>query len=308
MPTPIISIVLPTYNGSRYIRKSIESCLQQTFKDFELIIVNDCSTDNTVNIVNEYCSKDSRVKLINNNFNKKLPLSLNIGFEQAQGKYFTWTSDDNYYAPEALEKMIQILETDHSIDLVYTDYYIVDENDRVRGERKFGNVHESFNKWLGAGACFLYKREIHRLNNGYNPAAFLIEDYDFFVRAFVKCNFFYLQTPKLYYYREHSASLTGTQSFAVNFISKIFLERNLTDLEKKLSPEELSLVYRKLAVYYSVNMNNHRKYEEYLHKLRTLSLMKGIITVFYVLFKKIMYSIIIGTLGFYYLFKPRQKK
>lgn len=308
MPTPIISIVLPTYNGSRYIRKSIESCLEQTFKDFELIIVNDCSTDNTVNIVNEYCSKDSRVKLINNNFNKKLPLSLNIGFEQAQGKYFTWTSDDNYYAPEALEKMIQILETDHSIDLVYTDYYIVDENDRVRGERKFGNVHESFNKWLGAGACFLYKREIHRLNNGYNPAAFLIEDYDFFVRAFVKCNFFYLQTPKLYYYREHSASLTGTQSFAVNFISKIFLERNLTDLEKKLSPEELSLVYRKLAVYYSVNMNNHRKYEEYLHKLRTLSLMKGIITVFYVLFKKIMYSIIIGTLGFYYLFKPRQKK
>lgn len=308
MQSPLISIVLPTYNGSRYIRKSIESCLQQTFRDFELIIVNDCSTDNTLDIIKEYASKDNRVLLVNNEFNKKLPLSLNTGFEKAKGKYFTWTSDDNYYAPGALEQMIKILETNSSVDLVYTDYYIVDENDNITGTRIFGDVSQSFNKWLGAGACFLYKREIHFANNGYNPAAFLIEDYDFFVRSFMKFNFFYLQTPKLYYYREHSASLTATQNFAVNYISKIFLERNLAGLEKKLSPKELSLVYRKLAVYYSVSMNNTGKYKEYLNKLRKLSLQQTVVTVFYVFAKKIMHTLVLGFTGIFHLLKLLFKK
>lgn len=303
MPAPLISIVLPTYNGSRYIRKSIDSCLQQTFKDFELIIVNDCSTDDTLNIINDYCAKDPRVKLINNEFNKKLPLSLNTGFRKAEGKYFTWTSDDNYYAPNALERMVQVLEANSSIDLAYADYYIVDENDKVVGERIFGDVYESFNKWLGAGACFLYKREIHRANNGYNPAAFLIEDYDFFVRAFMKFNFFYLRTPQLYYYREHSASLTATQNFAVNFISKIFLERNLAGLEKKLSIKELGLVYRKLAVYYAVSMNNPGKYKEYLTKLRSVSLKRTLITVLYVFFRKLYLAFLVGITGIFHSLK-----
>ncbi|HXL56803.1 MAG TPA: glycosyltransferase family 2 protein, partial [Chitinophagaceae bacterium] len=103
MLQPAISIVLPTYNGSKYIRTSIESCLNQTFTDFELIIVNDCSTDNTASIIEEYAAKDSRIIIIHNAFNKKLPLSLNTGFDIAKGKYHTWTSDDNYFAPNALE-------------------------------------------------------------------------------------------------------------------------------------------------------------------------------------------------------------
>lgn len=308
MSDPLISIVLPTYNGSRYIRKSIESCLQQSFRYFELIIINDFSTDNTPDILKEYSSKDSRVIIVNNEFNKKLPLSLNTGFEKAKGKYFTWTSDDNYYAPGALEKMVGILEDNPSIDLVYADYYIVDENDKIIGTRTFGDVYQSFNKWLGAGACFLYKREVHKTNNGYNPAAFLIEDYDFFVRAFMKFNFFYLQTPDLYYYREHSASLTSTQNFAVNYISKIFLERNLGGLERKLSLQELSLTYRKLAVYYAVNMNNPVKYKEYLLKLRALSLKQAMVTVLYVFFKKLIHTFVLGFTGFFYLLKILFKK
>src|ERR1017187_1387375 len=102
---PVISIVLPTYNGSKYIRTSIDSCLHQTFPNFELIIVNDCSTDDTASIVEEYVAKDDRIKIIHNIQNKKLPLSLNKGFEIAKGKYFTWTSDDNYYAPHALQTL-----------------------------------------------------------------------------------------------------------------------------------------------------------------------------------------------------------
>ncbi len=308
MANPAISIVLPTYNGSKYIRKSIESCLQQTFTNFELIIVNDCSSDNTLFIINEYALKDERIKIINNEYNKKLPLSLNKGFDNAEGGYFTWTSDDNYYAPEALQKMFDVLQNNKTADLIYTDYYIVDENDKITGTRKFGDVNKSFNQWLGAGACFLYKKEIHSENNGYNPAALLIEDYDFFTRAFIKFQFVYLPIPDLYYYREHSASLTEQHRITVNDISKIFLERNLNGLETKLPPYEKSLVYRKLAVYYAVTKSNRIKYKEYLNKLRQTSLSQVFVTVLYVFAKKTMHTLLIGFSGIFYFFQLLFKK
>jgi glycosyltransferase involved in cell wall biosynthesis len=308
MPQPIISIVLPTYNGSKYIRKSIESCLLQSFTNFELIVVNDCSTDDTLSIVQEYAKEDVRIRIINNEFNKKLPLSLNAGFEKAKGQYFTWTSDDNFYGPEALKTLYHTMHGDSSIDLVYTDYYIIDENDKVTGTRNFGDVNKSFNRWLGAGACFLYKKEVHWANNGYNPAAFLIEDYDFFCRAFMRFNFKYLPTPEHYYYREHGGSLTAAHKITVNDISKIFLERNLPGLEKKLTPHEIGLVYRKLAVYYAVTKSHPPKYYQYLSKLRNVSLSQVLISVIYVFFKKTANAILIGFSGIFYFLKLLFKK
>ena len=104
---PKVSIVLPTYNGEEYIRQSIDSIRNQTFEDWELIIVNDYSTDGTSLIIREYEKKDSRIIVIENSENKKLPASLNIGFRSATGKYFTWTSDDNRYLPNALQCMVE---------------------------------------------------------------------------------------------------------------------------------------------------------------------------------------------------------
>src|SRR4051794_21032964 len=100
---PLVSIVLPTYNRAHLLKRSIETCLNQTLIDIELIVVNDCSTDNTKEIVEAYKAKDARICLITNEKNLRLPASLNKGFENAKGKYFTWTSDDNLYAPNALE-------------------------------------------------------------------------------------------------------------------------------------------------------------------------------------------------------------
>jgi glycosyltransferase involved in cell wall biosynthesis len=298
MSSPLISIVLPTYNGSRYIRTSIESCLQQTFTDFELIVVNDCSTDMTASIVEEYRKKDARISLINNEFNKKLPMSLNTGFGQARGKYHTWTSDDNYYAPQALQMMADVLENDAKIDLVYTDYSLVDDRDQVTGTRTFNNIYDGFTDWLGCGACFLYKAEVFGANNGYNPAAFMIEDYDFFMRAFLRFNFHYLPRYDLYFYREHDASLTATQGDMVNDLAKIMLERQLPLLEKKLPAMQMALVYRKFAVFNAVQKNNAVKYRKYLEKLWTISRKQALITVLYVPVKKMMHTILLSLAGF----------
>ncbi|RZJ99977.1 MAG: glycosyltransferase [Flavobacterium sp.] len=297
MNTPFISIVLPTYNGSRYIGQSIESCLAQSFHNFELIIVNDCSTDNTLEIINEFAKADARVVVINNTFNKKLPLSLNTGFEVARGDYYTWTSDDNFYSKDALATMINVCEHDNTIDLVYADYTLIDENGKITGSRTFGDINKSFSKWLGCGACFLYKKSVHQQNNGYRPEAFLIEDYDFFVRAFAQNKFYYLPNTDLYFYREHSASLTSTQNTFINDVSKMFLEKNLMALERKLPKYEAGLLYRKFAVYYAVQKNNIEKYKTYLAKLNGVSKTEMYKTVFYVLLQKTKDAFVVSISG-----------
>ena len=311
MEVPLISIVLPTYNGARYLRTAVDSCLSQTFTDFELIIVNDCSTDETGRIADEYRQKDARVRVIHNAFNKKLPLSLNTGFEQARGKYHTWTSDDNYYAPEALESLMKAMSADEKTDLVYTDYCLIDEEGKVFGKRKFNNIYDGFTEWLGCGACFLYKAEIFTANKGYNPGAFLIEDYDFFMRAFLRFNFTYLPRYDLYYYREHPSSLTSTQGDVVNDLAKMMIERQLAGLEARLPSEQLALLYRKFAVFNAVRKNNSKKYKLYLGKLWKMSKGQTLVTIFYVPVMKLMHTVVVSAAGFAglsgFIFKKKDK-
>lgn len=80
-----VSIVLPVYNGEVYLRQAIESVLAQTYENWELIIVDDCSTDGSPAIMDEYAGWDARIKVVHNKENQKLPESLNIGFRQAEG-------------------------------------------------------------------------------------------------------------------------------------------------------------------------------------------------------------------------------
>jgi glycosyltransferase involved in cell wall biosynthesis len=83
----MISVIMPVYNGEKYLRQSIESVIQQTYKDWELIIVNDCSIDNSRNIMQSYADTDSRIRIVDNGSNLKLPMSLNAGFRQAKVSY-----------------------------------------------------------------------------------------------------------------------------------------------------------------------------------------------------------------------------
>ena len=86
---PKISVILPTYNGERWLAESIKSVIDQTEHNWELIIVNDCSKDNTLKIAQSFAERDKRIFVISNEVNKKLPATLNIGFSYAKGKYLT---------------------------------------------------------------------------------------------------------------------------------------------------------------------------------------------------------------------------
>lgn len=203
---PLISIILPVHNGRKYLKQAIESCLNQTYRNLELIIVDDGSTDNSLLIASEYQANDSRVKIISNGKNLTLPVSLNIGHKQANGDFITWTSDDNIYQKDALDKLHQTMIKE-GVDIVYSDYLVIDDEDKLVGQARLKDIE--FLLFYGViGACFLYKREVYSRNNGYNENLFLVEDYDFWLRALKHSSYFKIENPGYYFYRYHYNSLT----------------------------------------------------------------------------------------------------
>lgn len=205
----LISIVLPIYNGETYMRQSIDSVLAQTYPNWELLIVDDGSTDRTAEIAREYEEKDPRIHYHKNEQNLRLPRTLNRGFSLAKGDYLTWTSDDNYYYPTALETMLTGLQNTGrdfafaSCDIINGDGEIV-ECIMVSEQAKKSIVGSN-----PVGACFLYSRAVYETVGDYDPELTLVEDFDYWQR--ICMHYVPLCIPeKLYAYRWHDAALTST--------------------------------------------------------------------------------------------------
>ena len=112
---PKISLIMSVYNGEDYLVEAIESVLNQTFKEFELIVINDCSTDSTGEILNRFAELDKRVKVHTNEVNLRLPSSLNKAITLAQGKYIARMDADDICLPERLEKQYNFMENNPSV-------------------------------------------------------------------------------------------------------------------------------------------------------------------------------------------------
>ena len=205
-----VSIVLPTYNGSRYLRRSLESCLRQTFENIEVIVVDDGSAKDIRGIVSDY--KDARLRYVSHEANRGLPQALNTGFSNATGAYLTWTSDDNYYTDNAIEEMVRFLQTYPQIEFIYSDYFVMDgagtiPEGRIRRTQAPASLKE--NNFIGP--CFLYTRRVYEAVGEYDSAAFLAEDYDYWVRVSKQFKMQRLFRP-MYYYQLHENSLTSKYS------------------------------------------------------------------------------------------------
>lgn len=187
MINPTVSIVLPCYNGVGHLAQSIESVLAQTFTDWELILVNDCSKDNSLEIMQQYAAKDSRISIINNERNLKLPASLNRGFQEAKGKYLTWTSHDNRMGETMLEEFVNYMDAHPDKGLVTSCYAAFSLK---TGEQLYEVRHPDPQLYLPLYNCvcyaFMYRREVLETVGGYDTTLFLVEDYDYWVRIWLK--------------------------------------------------------------------------------------------------------------------------
>lgn len=131
MKSPNVSVCIPTYNYGRYLSEAIESVLNQTYEDFELLVVDDASQDDTDGIVQGYVAKDSRIRYLRNQTNIGMVNNWNRCMREAKGKYIKYLfGDDVVSSPVALEKMTAILESDESVSLVGSSRIIIDENSK----------------------------------------------------------------------------------------------------------------------------------------------------------------------------------
>lgn len=222
----LVSIILPVHNGEKYVAAAIQSILDQSYTNFELIIVDDGSTDATASILQAFEQKDRRITVIHQ-ANLKLPGALNTGFASARGEFLTWTSDDNLFTPQYIEKMTACLRRHPAWDMIFANMDLIDEEGKpLRNSGWYEGYqfpHRSEHIYLPTdpselnvipnntiGGAFMYRRHVADLLAGYSPFQYTREDYDYWMQ--VNSLFTLRHTDfkqPIYKYRMHFTSLTS---------------------------------------------------------------------------------------------------
>ncbi|EJU8097990.1 glycosyltransferase family 2 protein, partial [Campylobacter jejuni] len=127
---------LPTYNVEQYIARAIESCINQTFKNIEIIVVDDCGSDKSIDIVKEYAKKDDRIKIIHNEENLKLLRARYEGVKVANSPYIMFLDPDDYLELNACEECMKILKN-NEIDLLFFNAFVLENNNKIERKLNF---------------------------------------------------------------------------------------------------------------------------------------------------------------------------
>lgn len=249
--SPKISVVLPTFNGERWLADAIQSVLVQSEVDWELIVVDDFSSDASYEIANSFALRDPRIRIIRNASNKKLPASLNIGFSQARGKYFSWTSDDNLYKPDALDVMMRFLEVHPDIDLAaFNMDMISDENSFLHDWKSLWPQRNAIDLSYGSnvGAAFIYHRRVLSKIGIYDESMFCAEDYEYWVRIALNGKIGYSDERNIYQYRIHENSLTHQKE---NIVRKKTAEIQEKYFDEFVDKFDLNIIEASKVIYRS---------------------------------------------------------
>lgn len=126
----MVTIIMSAYNAEKTIARAIESCIKQTYDNFELIIINDCSTDNTLSIIQSFMEYDKRIKCFNNETNIGAGLTRRRGIENISGEYMTFLDSDDYLKSDALEVLVKYAEH-YDVDIVSPGYITMDSNLKI---------------------------------------------------------------------------------------------------------------------------------------------------------------------------------
>ncbi len=224
-----VTVYIPTYNYKNYIEEAINSVLNQSMEDWELIIIDDGSTDGTIDLLEKY---DSNPKiLIIQQVNKGLNKTNNIALRLSRGEYIMRLDADDYLDENALLLLSNTLDLNEKVDLVYPDYYEIDSSGNILNivrRKKIGEEVQLLD--LPAhGACTMFRKDTLNDIGGYYEEFTRQDGYEIWLRFIKKHRPYNLNTP-LFYYRQHQVSITKNQNKLLDArrdIKRNFVEKNL---------------------------------------------------------------------------------
>jgi glycosyltransferase involved in cell wall biosynthesis len=216
LPKVSISVLLSVYNAEKYVGIAIESILNQTFTDFELIAIDDCSTDNSWQIVQKYMSSDGRIKAVRNHTNLGGCETLNVGLKLAKGKYIARLDNDDWSYPDRLERQFNFLESHPSVGIVGGTIEIMNENGQLIGIRKYNISDKEIRKHIFRYSPFAHPLVMIRKTvldkvGCYDPVFAPADDYELYFRIGSESQFENLPDVLLRY-RVVSNSITSKQT------------------------------------------------------------------------------------------------
>ncbi|OGM11468.1 hypothetical protein A2Z22_00255 [Candidatus Woesebacteria bacterium RBG_16_34_12] len=195
MKKPLVSVIIPTYNRSSMLKNSIESVLKQTYHNFELIIVDDGSTDNTKEVVKKI--KDKRIKYFYKK-NQGPASAQNYGIKHSGGKYITILGDDDLYLPNKIDVQVELLEKNSDYGFCYSNIYLKNKDKLhlyLSNEPFNSHLNLLLSKNFIAAPTVMIKSNTLKSLKGFNESYEIAEDYDLWLRAAKKYLFDYINKP-----------------------------------------------------------------------------------------------------------------
>lgn len=248
---PLISIIIPVYNGEKTIRETVQSALNQSFTDFELIVINDGSQDATLDIVSSF--SDARVKVFSFT-NGGLPVSRNRGISLANGEYISFLDADDLWTPDKLEKQLTVLKTNPQAGVAYSWTDCIDESGQFLRQSAYATVRGDVQanlllaNFISSGSNVLVRKQALMDIGGFDETLSNCQDWDLWLRLSTRYEFEPVKTPQvLYRISPHSMSrnVLGLEASMQRIVERSFAQApaNL----QHLKPYSLGNCYKYLS-------------------------------------------------------------
>lgn len=221
MNKPLVSVIIPTYNREDVILRAVESVKNQTYKNIEIIIIDDCSSDNTYEVIKS--ELNSNIRYYKNEKNQGGAGSRNVGASKANGEIFAFLDSDDEWYDYKIEEQMKMFND--NIDLVYSGYVII--NEQTKEETRFNNDGEITlkkilsNNCIGTTSSICIKKDRFLEIGGFDKSLTSCQDWDLYIRAF-KDNNFSMVTKACVKYYYHNNSITGNYLNVINGHKKVF--------------------------------------------------------------------------------------
>jgi teichuronic acid biosynthesis glycosyltransferase TuaG len=241
MIKPKVSVIMPAFNAELYIEEAIRSVIDQTFQNWELIIINDGSTDATRAIADRYVLKDDRIKLINQQ-NKKQATARNTGITIANGDWIAFLDADDLWVPVKLEKQLQMIQAYPKAGVIFSDGYIFSEG--INENTSYGTVAGLFEanemykleyqgNYIPVLSVLFNKKHLNEIGPfDENPFIQGCEDWDYWLRLAINGVSFFGMEEKLFYYRKHASNMSNDNQLMIFAKATVFIK----NLRKELLP------------------------------------------------------------------------